>query len=519
MMTLSQPALPARRHGWPHLAAFLPLLAASLGAFAAPPGQGQIQPIDLTGVDSGTPLRIDWAKWWGPAAERWQLLRNGSLACEGRLDSSAWTEWRQAQQGSCSTPLGAGENRLQLRLCQGSECSDGPVSRVTLPAVSVQAAAPAWDAASVYTKGARVQAEGRIYQARHWTQGNPPPSDRDAWQLLGNTRTQSAQVAVSTWRGGAQAAYSLMFDDYCGWSNDEGQVLGEQELAKRGLVAAFGVMPGSCGDAAWSPHWPRLKSFIARGHEVFNHSWDHGHPLDADWAYRKWGGNELEIRQSTQKVAEQLGGYQMQFFGFPFDVAKDDQLAFLKAMPQYLGTRAPNYWQANGVNAANFSDPFRLRFQVYANGDQGADNPASLPNFLRDTLAQGGWGIRVFHSVNDSYYESVPLAAYQAHLDAVQQASQAGQLWVGRVSDVLRYRVAREACALQSERVASGLLLSFANTGETCQRHATALSLRVDGAAGTLQAWQAGESLPVSSRGDGSQWVLVQPLAGPVLLR
>ena len=48
---------------------------------------------------------------------------------------------------------------------------------------------------------------------------------------------------------------------------------------------------------------------------------------------------------------------------------------------------------------------------------------------------------------------------------------------------------------------------------------ATALSLRVDGAAGTLQAWQAGESLPVSSRGDGSQWVLVQPLAGPVLLR
>ncbi|MGM9516557.1 carbohydrate-binding protein [Roseateles sp. DB2] len=491
----------------------------SLGAAAAVPGTGEVLAPDITGVDSGQPLQLAWAKWWGPAADRWQLLRNGAIVCQGRLDAASWTQWRQAQQGGCSTPLGAGENRLQLRLCQGSDCSDGPVRRVSLPAVVPQAAAADWLAGATYVKGARVQWEGRIYEARYWSRGAQPGQDREAWQLLANARTQGAQVGVSTWRGGAQAAYSVLFDDYCGWSNDDGQVLGEQELARRGLVAAFGVMPGSCGDPAWSPHWSRLKGFVSRGHEVFNHSWDHGHPMDADWAYRKWGGNELEIRQSTQKVAEMLDGYQMQFFSFPFDVATDEQLAFLKSMPQYLGTRTPNYWQANGVNAASFSDPFRLRFQVYANADQGADNPASLPNFLRDTLAQGGWGLRVFHSVNDGYFESVPLPAYQAHLDALQQAVQAGRLWVAGVSEILRYRVAREACALAAERVATGLLISFDNRGEACQRHATPLSLRVDGASGTLQAWQAGAALPLSVRGDGSQWVTANPLQGPVLLR
>lgn len=494
------------------------LLATGVGAAA--PGAGQVLPLDTTGVDSGQPLRVEWAKWWGPAAERWQLLRNGAIACEGRLDSASWTAWRQAQQGSCTTPLGGGENRLQVRLCQGSECSNGPVSRVNLPVVAVQAAAAGWQAAQAYAKGSRVQWDGRIYEARYWSRGAQPGQDREAWALLANARTQGAQLGVSTWKAGAQAAYSILFDDYCGWTNDEGQVLGEQELARRGLVASFGVISGSCGDPAWSPHWPRLKGFVSRGHEVFNHSWDHGHPLDADWASRKWGGNELEIRQSTQKVAEMLEGYQMQFFSFPFDAATDEQLAFLKSMPQYLGTRTPNYWQASGVNAANFGDPFRLRFLVYVNADQGADNPGSLPNYLRDTLAQGGWGLRVFHSVNDAYYESVPLAAYQAHLDAVQQAAQSGRLWVAGVSEVLRYRVAREACAPSVERVATGLLLSFNNSGETCQRYATPLSLRVDAVAGgSLQAWQAGAVLPVSVRSDGSQWVLAHPLQGPVLLR
>ena len=491
---------------------------ATAGLNVLSPATATIQYVDAVNAVSGSEVEVSWAKWWGASANRWELLQNEAVVCSATLPALGLPDALQEQRGACKVNLAAGENRFVARLCQHELCSDSAPYRLDLPGASGNPNAPAWNATAVYQQGAQVTYQHQIYQARYWVQ-HTAPGDAAAWQPVANTKFGTAQPRVTDWKNAASAAYSIQFDDYCGWSNDAGQLLGEQELALRQLVAGFGVMSGSCGDPAWSPHWPNLQAFISRGHEVFNHSYDHGHPLDADWAWRKWGGNDLEIRESTELATRQLGGYRMQFFGFPFDVATEEQLQYLKARPQYLGTRTPNYWQANGVNAKSFADPFRLRFQVYMNADQGSSNPASLHNYLSETIAQQGFGLRVFHSVADTFYESVPLEAYRQHLDEVKAQVDAGQLWVGTVTDVLKYRFAREHCSLRpAQPVALGLLLSFDNQAAACSKYSTPVTVAITGVTASVTAWQGGRELPVVQR-NGAVLVTADPREGAVLLR
>lgn len=484
----------------------------------AHPQAGQIDYIAAHNPLSGDLVRVGWSKWWGAHAQRWELLHNGNQVCGGQLPSQ--TETQQAQSGNCDAYLHSGENRFVLRLCEGAQCTDSAPYVLAAVSPNPDWQAGQWRADSVYQQGQQVNYQNRIYQARYWTQGNVP-AESQAWQLLGNTTTRALALRVADWKNDAQAAYSIVFDDYCAWANDAGLLLGEAELQARQLVASFGVIAGACGDPAWSSHWPNLQAFLQRGHEVFNHSYDHGHPQNAPWANKPWAGNDLEIRASTALIAQHLHGYQASFFGFPFDVANQDQLDYLRVRGQYLGTRTPNYWQANGVNEKNFADPFRLRFQVYAQADQGEGNPASLSNLLAQTVSSGGYGMRVFHSVADNYYESIPLDNYRAHLDQVQNLVRDGQLWVATISDVLRYRFAREHCRLlPPQTVAHGLLLSFANRSETCQRYAGKLSLSIDNGNPALRAWQGGRELPLRPGRHNGQWLLdADPHAGAILLQ
>lgn len=484
------------------------------------PATPQIAALETWASSSGDALEVKWNKWWGISGERWELLQNGSLVCQGTLAlSDPANDNLQAQNASCTATLAEGENVFTARLCQLDICSSSVPYSVNIATPTANPDAPAWQAKAIYRQDDQAVYGGRTYAAKHWVQYGIP-GEHPAWRLLANANTAPVQTQVSDWKNGAHAAYSIVFDDYCAWANDAGLILAESEVSKRGLVASFGVIAGACGDAAWSPHWPNLQKFVQRGHALFNHSWDHGHPLNADWAAKPWGGNELEIIQSGNTVAQQVAGYQMQFYGFPFDAASEAQMDYLKSRPQYLGARKTNYWQANGINEKNFADPFAVRFQVYAQADQGEHNPASLGNFLQASLQQQGWGMRVFHSVADSYYESVPLADFQQHLDQVQNLANAGQLWVANANEVLKYRYAREHCALKpAQTVAQGVLLSFDNLSAQCRKYATPITLEITHASGGLEVLQAGKALAATKVGTGVYRVLLDPLAGNVLLK
>ncbi|NRR33528.1 hypothetical protein HSX11_25460 [Oxalobacteraceae bacterium] len=493
-------------------------MAVAGNAAIAAPARPTVLAFDSQTPPSGTLVNVAWSKWWGDSGERWELLHNGSLVCEGKLALDPAKDPRQQQDAACPAYLAPGANLFVARLCDRDACSDS--AAVSLQATSIERKANlnTWDQNAVYGKGDQVLFDGAVVQANYWVQ-HTSPLDREAWTPVANAAVDLSAQRTTDWQYGADAAYSIVFDDYCGWANDEGQKLAESELSKRGLVASWGVMAGSCGDPAWSSHWSVLKGFVQRGHEVFNHSWDHGHPMAADWASNKWGGNDLEIRQSSEKVSAMLDGYKMQFFGFPFDVATEEQLNYLKAMPQYLGTRTPNYWQADGVNETAFADPFRLRFQVYMQAQQDSADPASLHNYLSRSVTARGWGMRVFHSVQDGYYESAPLEQFQQHLDEVQAKVADGKVWVGTTSEVLKYRYAREACVLQPAQVVSaGVLLGFDNISDSCARYVTSLTVELALAGSGVKAMQAGRPLALTAVGNGKYRMQVEPRGGRVLL-
>ncbi|WP_051711589.1 carbohydrate-binding protein [Andreprevotia chitinilytica] len=327
-------------------------------------------------------------------------------------------------------------------------------------------------------------------------------------------------VTVDTWKGGATGAYSMLHDDLCAYITD-GQInYADPELVKRGLVAAFGIISGNCAPY----HWTAAQTFISHGHEIYSHTRNHYDSNTANWV------SSVEIAQSAQDIATNLNGYQVSYFAWPSDIAPDAPLAYLRSQANYIGGRAPNrvdasgtitYGQAVGVNSANFTDPYEVQWDLFTNSGQWSLYPqgSEILNLHVDAaIAQGGWATRTMHGVNDTSYESVPLARYQAHLDYVKTKVDAGLLWVATPSNVIRYRFARQYCV--PTLATDGHHIDFSATDPQCVKYATpiTLELTLTGSDASTLFGQGGKALPAKSLGNGHYRVDVLPTAGSVTM-
>ncbi|WP_255991818.1 carbohydrate-binding protein [Chitinolyticbacter albus] len=394
------------------------------------------------------------------------------------------------------------------------------------------AALPQWQDGGQYGVGNVVQYQGQRYQTLQahtaWTGAGWNPVDAvSLWQRLGSCVTSTgdlcnppvvASVAPTTWAGGAKGAYSLVHDDLCAYITD-GQIHhAAPELNQRGLRAAFGVISANCAPY----HWQAAKRFIADGHEVFSHSRNHVNSNTAGW------NNAAEIAGSATDIATKLDGYTPSFFAWPSDVTPDAPLAYLKSQPGYLGGRAASrvdengniqYGTAAGVNAANFADPYAIKWDLFTQSGIWSLYPqgSEILNLHVDAaIAQGGWSLRTAHGVADSSWETIPLTRYTAHLDYVKSKVDAGELWMAPPSDVIRYRFARDACAPTE---VGGDTLRFAQTAD-CSRYATVLTLEFtsDKPAVTASASQGGVTLPVQTLAPGRYRVSAETSKGDVTL-
>jgi peptidoglycan/xylan/chitin deacetylase (PgdA/CDA1 family) len=357
---------------------------------------------------------------------------------------------------------------------------------------------------------------------------------------------------VATWRGDATAAYSLIHDDIC-----DAHALGvfsaaEPELDRRGLHAGFGVVVGAC---AAQGRWPEVRALIAHGHDVFSHSWDHPcltenaalaescdpkAPRSVDFA--------TEIGRAATAL-QAVTGRAPEFFIFPYDVCDPAAVAYLQRAG-YLSARCGT----PGVNEAAFGDPFAVRFDVFgpsysrafgssacaatsagAAPVQYVTPPAAytsacrrdvLDGYVDEAIAAGGWAVRELHGLDPADpegWETVALSDYRAHLDHVVEKIAAGALWVEGPTTVVKYRLAREACALPT--VVAGDTLRFATPTAACRRVATVLSYRVSraecrgGAAVTeLRVRQGDRELPARRLAACSWAVDADPTRGDALL-
>jgi peptidoglycan/xylan/chitin deacetylase (PgdA/CDA1 family) len=348
---------------------------------------------------------------------------------------------------------------------------------------------------------------------------------------------------VATWRGDATAAYSLIHDDVC-----DPRALGvfsvaEPELRRRGLHAGFGVIVGAC---VAHGHWSEVRALVAHGHDVFSHSWDHpcltdevalgqscdpAAPRSVDFA-KEIGRAAASLQAATGRAPE--------FFIFPYDVCDPAAVEYLRRAG-YLGARCG----AAGVNAAAFADPFAVRFDVFgpsyarAFGSgacavtstgavpvQYATPPAAysaacrrdvLDRYVDDAIAAGGWAVRELHGLDPADrdgWETVPLDDYRAHLDYLVGKVGSGALWVEGPTTVVKYRLAREACALP---VAVGDTLRFAAPSAACRRVATVLSYRVSSGGADwprLRVRQGDRELPARRIAPGQYVVDADPTRG-----
>lgn len=356
---------------------------------------------------------------------------------------------------------------------------------------------------------------------------------------------------VATWRGDALAAYSLIHDDVC----DPGALgvlsAADGELTQRGLHAGFGVVVSKC-DSPGGGRWEQVKTLIAHGHDVFSHSWDHAcmtsnaalaEACDPRAQRSVDFATEIDRAAAALTAVTRVG---QDFFIFPYDVCDPAAVAHLKARG-YLAARCGEL----GTNTSLFFDPFAVAFDVFgpsysryfraaacartATGAapvQYVTTPAEysadcrrfvLDQYVDDAVRAKGWGVRELHGldpVDKAGWETVPLVDYRAHLDHLVAKVAAGALWVEGPTTVVKYRLARERCALPT--AVAPATLRFASPSAECRRVATLLSYRVVTVDGTDPAWtsvrQGGRELPVKRLSPGHYVVDADPTNGDAVL-
>jgi hypothetical protein len=292
--------------------------------------------------------------------------------------------------------------------------------------------------------------------------------------------------AVSPWRGGADAAYSIIHDSVCDLAGEGAFTHADPALTTRGLHAGFAAIVGQCQPRDLQ----RLRTLTDHGHEVLSQSWSHkclGSPAECGPLARGAPPDlMMELDRSTRQL-ETTTGQSSLFFVFPFDACGAPALARLKQLG-YLGARCG----PRGISDAQIADPFATRFDgwgptysVYVNtgpcrGLRPFDNtpPETVPpacrsyvlsHYLDEAIQQGGWGVRAFTSFSDDQgaFQPVTPADYNAHLDDVVARAAAGRLWVAGPATVVKYRQASKRCPLPS--VTGGSTLHFEAPSEECR--------------------------------------------------
>ncbi|WP_158587161.1 polysaccharide deacetylase family protein [Motilimonas pumila] len=426
----------------------------SLSAQAAP-GQPQLDylPANTNAYQTHT---VKWNMWWGENGRLWQLHNNDSQVCQGELVADD----NNKQTGQCDIRLTEGSNSLQVSLCNDDGCSTSESRQVNATTPEL----PTWQADTPYQAGDYVQVGKKVYQAKWWNKNQAPASK--AWQFIAE-QGAVLSAAVTPWQGGATAAYTIQHDDLCAYITDGIIEHALPALNERDLTASVGIIAGNCAPY----HWQAAQDFVDTGHEIFNHSWTHGSPVEETW------DDKVEISDAQAEIEQQVKG-EIAFYAFPYDQAQAASIDAVKQNTSLIGMRSVNYYLARGVNDADSFDPYFIKNDLFTNSGiwsvyEGSED--ILKAYVDDAVAKGGWALRTFHGVEDTSWEMVPLARYEGHLDYVKSLVDAGQLWVAGAADITRYGMSRRYCSIHTEGTfEGGLSIEFDTSDALCQQYLAA---------------------------------------------
>ncbi|HEY8400657.1 MAG TPA: carbohydrate-binding protein [Cytophagaceae bacterium] len=335
----------------------------------------------------------------------------------------------------------------------------------------------------------------------------------------GTVSGQSPSASITTWKYNSNGAYTIIHDDFGSPTVSGIENYADTIAYNRGIKITFGAISGEC-DAA---NWNDAKRMISHGHEIINHSHNHycGRPVDwCETQYWTEADFAIEIDLSTSLIESNTGEYP-RFFIFPYDLHTDTMLTYLKSK-QYLGARAGTQDQYNHtglLNSADFSDPFRLNYFVFAPTSAISD----LNGAVDLAINNNSWAIRETHGVGDPSWGSISVSNYINHMNYLKSKVEAGQLWVATPSEVITYQSQRKAYSpvVSSNAVTGDITVSWNNilpVNINLLKTPVTVAVNLGSFNGQYVVYQDGEMVSDIRRSGQMVYFEVYPHKGSVLL-
>ena len=293
---------------------------------------------------------------------------------------------------------------------------------------------------------------------------------------------QNPSGYIADWKNDANAAYTIIHDDYGDPGVDGIWQYADTIAANRGIKFVIGAISSSCeafrSIGGYSTPYDYAKNVMLQdhGHEIISHSHDHdcavgnaGWDVDEDGSVRPcddfseyWGESSSYANFNTQLVTAHASikagtGHDPVFYIFPYDRFSYIANNKLKEMG-YIGSRTgwtgpfpsnpiyPVDGYENSDVSSFFPDSdgfFRTSVEVFDGVDYDkniAGQVAELNGEVDNAIASNLWCNRELHNVGSSGWGSVKVESYRQHLNYLKQKVESGDLWVGTISEILTYQ-------------------------------------------------------------------------------
>ncbi len=328
-------------------------------------------------------------------------------------------------------------------------------------------------------------------------------------------RVYSQTASFATWKDNKRAAYTIIHDDFGDYVVSIYNTA--YPLAKaRGVKFCFGAITSNCG----ATEWQQARTMIADGFECVNHSHNHrcGGPASQCTGSLTYGPTDFstELDLSTQLI-ESNTNVRPLFFIHPYDSWTQTILDYLKNNLGYLGSRAGT---SGGINASNYTNYMNTDFFGFDNSSSAI---SSLKNALDQAITEGGYVMREFHGIADQSYGAISKANYIAHLDYVKSKIADGSVWSATATEVITYRLQRDAYTLATNYNAStgtiNVNFTATKTLNTAQlRTPMTVNVNLGSIAGIFTTTQGTATIPTTQNGSIVSFN-VYPYQGNVVLK
>jgi len=273
------------------------------------------------------------------------------------------------------------------------------------------------------------------------------------------SRSLAEDVAVLTWKDGAQSALSLTFDD--GLASQPTYVA--PILQSHQLPGTFNLITGSLGSSTWYGTWDQFVALHAAGHEIASHSVSHPDLTQiTEGSEATPGTQRYELAKAKADIEAHIPGEPCLSFAYPFSAQNPALEALVGAYYQSARTGLLNpaspVWNSATAPAWNELVSYCPQFPTPRTTAAGDDaEQTNVQSLLGAAIKQQAWALLMTHGVvpfdqlaGYGGYQTQSTQWFTALCDWIQAKRLSAEIWPDSQGHVMRYLRERNAVSLAS---------------------------------------------------------------------